>query len=176
MKALPEPFLFVGNPKNNLEKSRSGLAEERLIINLRGSRKSLQFMDLPRIPTLSGFPGGPLRGFERGPNIDPQMAPGPIDRGSPGAWDPSDRDAPERKNAHLRNTIETPMWETCSVQLNVRLPREIAQQAEEVQETDPEFLSRVVLYGLTRRSVYRHLRDQQDGTPESPDPSVSLPL
>ena len=25
------------------------------------------------------------------------------------------------------------MWETCSVQLNVRLPRDIAAQAEEVQ-------------------------------------------
>ena len=52
------------------------------------------------------------------------------------------------------------MWETRSVQLNVRLPREIADQAEKVQETDPEFLSRVVLYGLTRRSIYKHLREE----------------
>ena len=52
------------------------------------------------------------------------------------------------------------MWETCSVQLKVRLPRDIAEQAKEAQETDPEFLSRVVLYGMTRRSIYRHLRDQ----------------
>ena len=51
------------------------------------------------------------------------------------------------------------MWETRSVQLNVRLPRDIAAQAEEVQASDPEFLSRIVLYGLTRRSIYRHLRD-----------------
>lgn len=51
------------------------------------------------------------------------------------------------------------MWETRSVQLTVRLPREIAEQAEEIQDSDPEFLSRVVLYGLTRRSIYRHLRD-----------------
>jgi hypothetical protein len=51
------------------------------------------------------------------------------------------------------------MWETRSVQLHVRLPKDIAAQAEEVQETDPEFLSRIVLYGLTRRSIYRHLRD-----------------
>jgi hypothetical protein len=55
------------------------------------------------------------------------------------------------------------MWETCSVQLNVRLPRDVAAQAEEVQRTDPEFLSRVVLYGLTRRSIYRHLREQARG-------------
>lgn len=57
------------------------------------------------------------------------------------------------------------MWETCSVQLNVRLPRDVAAQAEEVQKSDPEFLSRVVLYGLTRRSIYRHLRAQ--GEPDS---------
>lgn len=53
------------------------------------------------------------------------------------------------------------MWETRSVQLNVRLPRDIAAQAEEVQESDPEFLSRIVLYGLTRRSIYRHLRNDE---------------
>ncbi|MEZ4416950.1 MAG: hypothetical protein R3E10_14460 [Gemmatimonadota bacterium] len=52
------------------------------------------------------------------------------------------------------------MWETCSVELKVRLPKEVAAQAEEVQATDPDFLSRVVLYGLTRRSIYRHLREQ----------------
>lgn len=56
------------------------------------------------------------------------------------------------------------MWETRSVQITVRLPRDIADQAEEVQRTDPEFLSRVVLYGLTRRSIYRHLRDQDDAS------------
>ncbi len=55
------------------------------------------------------------------------------------------------------------MWETRSVQLSVRLPRDIAAQAEEVQEVDPEFLSRVVLYGLTRRSIYRHLRQSDNG-------------
>ena len=51
------------------------------------------------------------------------------------------------------------MWKTCSVQLKVQLPRDIAEQAGEVQKTDPECLSRVVLYGLTRRSIYRHLRE-----------------
>ena len=52
------------------------------------------------------------------------------------------------------------MWETCSVQLKVRLPQDVAEQVKEAQEIDPEFLSRVVLYGMTRRSIYRHLRDQ----------------
>ena len=60
------------------------------------------------------------------------------------------------------------MWETRSVQLNVRLPREIAAQAEKVQDEDPEFLSRVVLYGLTRRSIYRHLRERG----EQPNPEM----
>lgn len=62
------------------------------------------------------------------------------------------------------------MWETCSVQLNVRLPRDIAAQAEEVQRTDPEFLSRVVLYGLTRRSIYKHLRERRQDDDLSPEP------
>jgi hypothetical protein len=56
------------------------------------------------------------------------------------------------------------MWETRSVELCVKLPRDIAAQAEEVQESDPDFLSRVVLYGLTRRSIYRHLRDHDVGS------------
>ncbi len=61
------------------------------------------------------------------------------------------------------------MWETRSVQLSVRLPRDIAAQAEEVQKTDPDFLSRVVLYGLTRRSIYRHLRESdRDASVEAP--------
>lgn len=59
------------------------------------------------------------------------------------------------------------MWETCSVDLTVRLPRDIAAQAEEVQRTDPEFLSRVVLYGLTRRSIYRHLREEDGGAEDA---------
>ena len=50
------------------------------------------------------------------------------------------------------------MWETRSVQLSVRLPCDIASMAEEAQKSDPEFLSRIVLYGLTRRSIYQHLR------------------
>ena len=65
------------------------------------------------------------------------------------------------------------MWETRAVELLVRLPRDIAAQAEEVQRSDPDFLSRVVLYGLTRRSIYRHLRDGDsdtalEATPDSP--------
>jgi len=53
------------------------------------------------------------------------------------------------------------MWETRSVDLSVCLPRDIAAQAEEVQRTDPEFLSRVILYGLTRRAIYDRLKAEQ---------------
>ena len=65
------------------------------------------------------------------------------------------------------------MWETRTVQLSVRLPRDIAALAEEVQEQDPEFLSRVVLYGLTRRSIYQHLRR---GDSSSSSEVESLPI
>ena len=58
------------------------------------------------------------------------------------------------------------MWETRSVQLSVRLPSDIAAQAEEVMENDPDFLSRMVLYGLTRRSIYQHLRDSDQADVE----------
>jgi len=64
------------------------------------------------------------------------------------------------------------MWETRSVQLSVRLPRDIATQAEEVQLSDPEFLSRVVLYGLTRRSIYRHLRESDRDAPAEASPEA----
>lgn len=52
------------------------------------------------------------------------------------------------------------MWETRTIDIAVRLPHDIATQAEEVQKSDPEFLSRVVLYGLTRRSIYHQLRER----------------
>ena len=67
------------------------------------------------------------------------------------------------------------MWETRSVQLSVQLPRDMAVQAEEVQEVDPEFLSRVVLYGLTRRSIYRHLRQNHAAEAEDTAPEASQP-
>jgi hypothetical protein len=59
------------------------------------------------------------------------------------------------------------MWETRSVDLKIRLPREVAQQAEEIQRSDPEFLSRLILYGLTRRTVYQHLRSSGNTGQES---------
>lgn len=54
------------------------------------------------------------------------------------------------------------MWETRSVNLSVRLPRDVARKAEAVQQSDPEFLSRVLLGGLTRRSIYEHLKKHEE--------------
>ena len=69
-------------------------------------------------------------------------------------------------NANLGRSV--PMWETRSVQITVQLSHDIAAQAEEVQKEDPEFLSRVVLYGLTRRSIYHQLRARsQEQTSEN---------
>lgn len=52
--------------------------------------------------------------------------------------------------------------ETTSVRLTLRLPHDMAEQAKAVQKQDPEFLSRIVMYGLTRRSIYRQLRKVHD--------------
>lgn len=52
------------------------------------------------------------------------------------------------------------MWETCAVELRVRLPRPVADEVAEVQKRDPEFLSRMVMYAVTRRTIYDHLSAQ----------------
>lgn len=49
------------------------------------------------------------------------------------------------------------MWETCAVDLRVSLPRGVAEEVEEVQKRDPEMLSRIVLYAVTRRTIFDHL-------------------
>lgn len=49
------------------------------------------------------------------------------------------------------------MWETCAVELRVQLPKAVAAEVEEVQRRDPEMLSRILLYGLTRRAIFEHL-------------------
>ena len=53
------------------------------------------------------------------------------------------------------------MWNSRSVQITVRLPNEVAREAEQVQRLDPDFLSRVIQYGLTRRAIYRRLREEE---------------
>lgn len=55
--------------------------------------------------------------------------------------------------------------ETREVTLTLRLPLVLADQVEEVHAAEPEFLERVVLYGLTRRSIYHAIREgRREGT------------
>jgi hypothetical protein len=49
------------------------------------------------------------------------------------------------------------MWETCAVDLRVSLPKGVADEVEEVQRRDPEMLSRIVMYAVTRRTIFDHL-------------------
>lgn len=49
------------------------------------------------------------------------------------------------------------MWETCAVDLRVSLPKSVAAEVEKVQRTDPEMLSRMVYYAVTRRTIFDHL-------------------
>lgn len=46
------------------------------------------------------------------------------------------------------------MWETCAVELKVQLPKSVAVEVEQVQRTDPEMLSRILFYAMTRRTIY----------------------
>ncbi|HUF11985.1 MAG TPA: hypothetical protein VMN78_02670 [Longimicrobiales bacterium] len=50
--------------------------------------------------------------------------------------------------------------ETCAVSLSVELPRAVAAEVEEVQRRNPEMLSRILMYGLTRRAIYEGLSAQ----------------
>jgi hypothetical protein len=49
------------------------------------------------------------------------------------------------------------MWETCAVDLRVRLPKNVAAEVEAVQQRDPELMSKIVLYAVTRRTIFDHL-------------------
>ena len=46
------------------------------------------------------------------------------------------------------------MWETCAVDLRVNLPKSVAREVEQVQRNDPEMLSRILYYAMTRRTIY----------------------
>lgn len=50
-----------------------------------------------------------------------------------------------------------PMWETCSVELRVQLPRPLAMEVEEVQRENPEIISQILQYGLTRRVIFEQM-------------------
>lgn len=50
------------------------------------------------------------------------------------------------------------MLDTRSVELVLHLPEDLADDVEEVQEHDPDFLQKVIRYGLTRRAMFRQLQ------------------
>lgn len=54
------------------------------------------------------------------------------------------------------------MWETCAVELRVNLPRPIAAAIEEAQQSKPEMVSKILLYGFTRRLFYEQLASQEE--------------
>ncbi|TFG63156.1 MAG: hypothetical protein E4H28_06770 [Gemmatimonadales bacterium] len=61
------------------------------------------------------------------------------------------------------------MWDTRSVELSIDLPSVLADTVEEVRERDPEYLERVIRYGMARRAVYQSLSRQIDLQPEAPE-------
>jgi hypothetical protein len=59
------------------------------------------------------------------------------------------------------------MWDTRSVELSLDLPAALADTVEEVRRRDPEYLERVIRYGMARRAVHQSLSKQLDFGPEA---------
>src|SRR5687767_15764136 len=49
------------------------------------------------------------------------------------------------------------MWETCAIDLHVSLPKGVAEEVADVQKRDPDMLSRILMYAVTRRTIFDHL-------------------
>ena len=62
------------------------------------------------------------------------------------------------------------MWDTRPVELVLHLPEHLAEDVEEAQQSDPEFLKRVIRYGLTRRAMFEELKNGMQQR-EAPGPS-----
>lgn len=54
------------------------------------------------------------------------------------------------------------MSETRPVEMVLNLPEELADDVEEIQRRDPEFLHKVIRYGLTRRAIFQELQRSLD--------------
>jgi hypothetical protein len=55
------------------------------------------------------------------------------------------------------------MRETCAVDLRIRLPATVVSEVEVVQRENPELLSRMVVYAVTRHTFFRHLATRSAG-------------
>lgn len=49
------------------------------------------------------------------------------------------------------------MWESRPVEIVLQLPEELADDVERLRQSDPEFLRKVIHYGLTRRAMFQEL-------------------
>jgi hypothetical protein len=50
------------------------------------------------------------------------------------------------------------MRDTRPVELVVNVPEGLVDEVEEVRQSDPEFLSDVIVYGLCRRTIFEELQ------------------
>jgi len=70
------------------------------------------------------------------------------------------------------------MWETRPVEFVLDLPHDIASTVEEVSHRDPEYLRRVIRYGIARRAVYQSLArrlDRSEPLASAPSPEGEEP-
>lgn len=49
------------------------------------------------------------------------------------------------------------MWDTRPVEVVLELPENLAEDVEEAQKSDPQFLNKVIRYGLTRRAMFEEM-------------------
>ncbi|MFQ5529264.1 MAG: hypothetical protein ACE5FP_02855 [Gemmatimonadota bacterium] len=57
------------------------------------------------------------------------------------------------------------------MELSIDLPVALADTVEEVRRRDPEYLQRVIRYGMARRAVYQALSRQIDPQAQTESPS-----
>lgn len=66
------------------------------------------------------------------------------------------------------------MWDTRPVEITVHLPEDLADDVEEVQRHDPDFLEKVIRYGLTRRAMFHELRHSLAPPGDAPEADGGL--
>jgi hypothetical protein len=61
------------------------------------------------------------------------------------------------------------MWDTCAIDVRVQLPAPVALQVRQVQEHEPELLSRMLMYAMARRTIFDRLVAAGVEPTQSPD-------
>ncbi len=49
------------------------------------------------------------------------------------------------------------MQDTCAIDVRVQLPMSVAMKVREVEEREPELLSRMLMYAMARRTIFDRL-------------------